>query len=260
VTGLPALVGVIHLAPLPSSPRWGGSMRDVVEAAVRDALALAKAGFDAIVVENFGDAPFSAGEVDPATVAAMTRCALVVREATPGLALGINVLRNDARAALGIAAACGASFVRINVHVGARLTDQGLVTGAAHDTLRRRRALGLDEVKLFCDVAVKHSAPLAPRPIEEEAAEAVERGLADAVLVTGAATGAAAAASDVRAVLQAVKAPVYVASGVTAADAGALRALGVHGVVVGSALRASGRAGDPVDPELAAAFAQAFRA
>jgi membrane complex biogenesis BtpA family protein len=187
----------------------------------------------------------------------MTAAVLAVRAAAPGLALGVNVLRNDAGAALAVAVAAGARMIRINVHAGARITDQGLVEGRAHDTLRQRRELGAEHVRLLCDVDVKHSAPLAPRPLAEEAEELAARGLADAILVTGTGTGRAAAREHLEAVLAAVHVPVLVASGVTPEALPALR--GVHGVVVGSCLRASGRAGDPVDPGAAARFAEAFR-
>ncbi len=255
---LPSLVGVIHLRPLPDSPRYAGDLRAVVASAERDARALAAAGFDAIVVENFGDAPFVPGRVSPVTVAAMTACALAVRAAAPGVSLGINILRNDAEAALAIAVASRADMIRVNVHTGARVTDQGLVEGRAHETLRLRRALGAGHVRLFCDVDVKHSAPLAARPLGEEAHDLVLRGLADAVLVTGSGTGRGVARRDLDAVLAAVAAPVLVASGVTLSTLADVRA--AHGVIVGSCLRAGGKAGEPVDPELALRFAEAFRA
>jgi len=256
---VPCLVGVIHLPPLPGSPRFAGDPRAVWRAASVDAAALAAAGFDAVLIENFGDAPFFPDEVPRATVAAMTACALAAREAAADLALGVNVLRNDADAALAVAVAAGAGFVRINVHVGARVTDQGIVQGRAHHTLRSRRALGAAaQVKLLCDVDVKHSAPLGPRPIAEEAHELASRGLADAVLVTGSGTGRSAARADLEAVLAAVEVPVLVASGVTEADLPGLA--GAHGVIVGSCLRASGHAGDPIDAERAKRFADAFRA
>jgi uncharacterized protein len=255
---LSSLIGVIHLAPLPESPRWGGDLPAVVASAARDALALAEAGFEGILVENFGDAPFLPGRVSPVTVAAMTACALAIRAAAPGVALGVNVLRNDAEAALAVAVAAGADLVRVNVHTGARVTDQGLVEGRAHETLRLRRALGAGHVRLLCDVDVKHSAPLAPRPIGEEAHDLAERGLADAVLVTGSGTGRGVALADLDAVLAAVRVPVIVASGVTIDTLAAVRR--AHGVVVGSCLRASGRAGDPVDAAIARRFADAFRA
>ena len=91
-----ALIGMVHLLPLPGSPRWAGSLDAVVAAAVADARALAAGGFHACLVENFGDAPFSPGAVDPATVAAM---GVVVAEErrTLSLAVGVNVIKNDAQ-------------------------------------------------------------------------------------------------------------------------------------------------------------------
>jgi membrane complex biogenesis BtpA family protein len=257
---IPSLIGVIHLRPLPESPRFDGDFPAIIEAAARDARLLAEAGFDGIVVENFGDAPFLPGRVSPVTVAAMTAAALAVRAAAPGVALGINVLRNDADAALGVAVAAGAAFIRINVHTGARVTDQGLIEGRAHETLRRRRALGAEHVRLFCDVDVKHSAPLAARPIAEEAYDLKHRGLADAVLVTGSGTGRGVAVADLHAVIDALgpDASVLVASGATIATLRDVRR--AHGVIVGSCLRRDGRAGDPVDGALARGFAEAFRA
>lgn len=255
---MPRLTGVLHLPPLPGSPRFAGDLAAIVEQAAAEAGALAAAGFDGVMVENFGDAPFLPGRVEAITVAAMTACALAVRRAAPGLALGVNVLRNDAESALAIAACCGASLVRVNVHSGARVTDQGIIEGRAHATLRLRRALGAEAVRLLCDVDVKHSAPLAARPIEEEAEEVAGRGLADAVLVTGSGTGRGVAAADLERVLGAVRVPVLVASGSTPEALPELRR--AHGVIVGTALRRSGRAGDPVDAEVARKYAGAFRA
>lgn len=255
---LPSLLGVIHLPPLPGSPRSTGDLGPCRDRAHHEARLLEAAGYDGVVIENFGDAPFFPAEVDPITVAAMTACAIAARDGGKSLSLGVNVLRNDARSALAIAIAARADFIRVNVHTGARVTDQGLVQGLAHETLRERRALSAERVRLFADVDVKHSAPLAARPIGEEAHDTAERGLADAVLVTGSGTGRAASERDLEAVVRAVSVPVYVASGVTIETLAHVRL--AHGVIVGSALRASGRAGDPIDRDLAARFADAFRA
>src|SRR5262245_9694584 len=143
---IPSLIGVIHLPPLPGSPRWGGDIAAVVDSAARDARTLAEAGFDGILVENFGDAPLVPDCTGPVTVAVMTACALAARGAAPGASLGINVLRNDAEAAIAVALAAGAQFVRINVHIGARVTDQGVIQGMAHRTLRLQRAIGADHL------------------------------------------------------------------------------------------------------------------
>lgn len=258
---LPSLIGVIHLPALPGSPGYdpGDDGMAALEArAARDAEALAKSGFEAAILENFGDAPFEPGPVPPVIVAAMTRCALAVRRAAPDLCLGINVLRNDAESALGIAVATGASMIRVNVHTGARVTDQGLIQGRAHHTTRLRRALDAQHVRLLCDVDVKHSAPLAARSLADDASDLAGRGHADAVLVTGRGTGKGIDGSDLTEVLAAVDVPVLVASGVTLETLPSLRA--AHGVIVGSCLRASGRAGDPIALDVARAFADAFRA
>ncbi|HEX7663375.1 MAG TPA: BtpA/SgcQ family protein, partial [Polyangiaceae bacterium] len=97
------LTGVIHLPPLPGSPRARHSMADLAARVVADARALADAGFDLAMIENFGDAPFFKDAVPAITVAAMTSCAEAIRAKVPDLALGINVLRNDVFSALAIA-------------------------------------------------------------------------------------------------------------------------------------------------------------
>jgi membrane complex biogenesis BtpA family protein len=260
-----ALVGVIHLPPLPGSPRSALSCADVARAAAKDARALADAGFDLAMIENFGDTPFFPSEVPPVTVSAMTACAVAVREACPGIAVGINVLRNDARAALAIAAAMGAACIRVNVHAGARVTDQGIVEGRAAETVRERRALGAETVAIWADVNVKHSAALAPRDVGQEAEDLVRRALADAVLVTGWGTGKGVDEAELRRVREAIgggggagSPKVLVASGVTVESLARVAPL-CDGVIVGSALRSDGVAGGPIDPRQAAAFASAFR-
>jgi len=254
-------VGVIHLEPLPGSPRAEKTALECARSAASCARHLASAKYDAIILENFGDVPFFAGKVQPITVAAMTACALAVRDAAPDMPLGINVLRNDAEAALSIAAAVGARFIRVNVLAGARVTDQGVIQGDAAATLRLRRALAAEHVGIWADVDVKHSAPLGPpRPIEQEVEDVAKRAMAEAVLVTGEGTGKSADLTKLSAVKRAAgNVPVLVASGATIAS---LPSLAPHadGVIVGSAIRPGGVAGIPIDGDLAKAFADAFRA
>lgn len=245
------VIGMVHLAPLPGSVRYSGSLKDVIERAVADARALESGGIDAIMIENYGDLPFSRGALAPHTVAAMTAAALAVREATQ-VPLGINALRNDPRAALGVALACGASFIRVNVHTGAMLTDQGVIESDAHGTLAYRRAIGSDAL-ILADVHVKHAVPLGPVPIDDAAADTVERGLADGVIVTGRATGAPSSVSDLDTVRGAVSVPILVGSGVTV-DTVASVLPRCDGVIVGSSLKRDGAVGRPVDAARVAAL------
>jgi membrane complex biogenesis BtpA family protein len=229
-------------------------MNRVVDRARADAETLATAGFDALLVENFFDAPFFGATVPPETVAAMT-VAVEAARAASDLPLGVNVLRNDARAALAIAAATGAAFVRVNVHTGVMWTDQGMLEGQAAETLRVRTALG--DVSLLADVHVKHATAPPGHTLEDAAADAWNRGLADALIVSGSRTGEATALTDVgKARAGAPGAPVLVGSGVTVATVAETLEI-ADGVIVGSALKSEGLADVPVDLRRARAMVEA---
>lgn len=254
---LPALIGVVHLAPLPGAPLHLLSLDEIIERAVRDARTLADAGFDALIVENFGDRPFTAAALPPASLAAMAVAADQVRREV-GLPLGVNALRNDARAALGIAAAAQASFIRVNVHVGVAATDQGIIEGRADETLRYRKLLG-KRIAVFADVDVKHAAPIGRYDLASAARETAYRGLADALIVTGPATGAAVNPEDLLTVRKAVSdRRVFVGSGARAETAAQLLAL-ADGVIVGTGVKEGGTTENPVDAGAARAFVSAAR-
>jgi hypothetical protein len=251
------VIGMIHLKPLPGTPGFGGSLDEVLDAAVADARALEDGGIDAMMVENYGDVPFRKQGVEPHTIAAMALAARAIRETT-AKPLGINVLRNDALAALGIAAMCGAAMVRVNVHTGAMVTDQGLIEGSANTTLEYRTKLGARTL-ILADVHVKHAAPLAAIAIETAAADTVERGLADAVIVTGSRTGAGCDPEELARVRASVAAPVLVGSGVADATVGMLLAA-CDGAIVGSWLKEGGDVARPVDRERVRRLMDAARA
>jgi membrane complex biogenesis BtpA family protein len=253
----PTIVGMVHLLPLPGAPRYGGDLEAVLRRAVEDAEALAAGGVDGVMVENFGDVPFYPERVPAETIAAMTRAARAVVEAVPA-PVGVNVLRNDAAAAVAIAGVVGASFVRVNVHTGAMWSDQGLLQGRAHETLRLRRALGA-QVFILADVLVKHAAPPAPLRIESVARDLIERGLADGLIVSGEGTGAATDAEEIRRVKAvAGDTPVWIGSGLTAASAAQLLAL-ADGAIVGTSLKRNGEVLAPVDADRVRRLMEAVR-
>src|SRR5882672_3208912 len=225
------LIGMVHLPPLPGSPRWDGSMER--------ASALIDNGMDALIIENYGDAPFTAGRVAAATVAAMAVIAHEIRRALPDAPLGVNVLKSDARSALAVATAIGARFIRVNVLAGAVVADQGIVQGEAYDLLRDRRLLGVD-VAIFADVQGKHAVPLAPVELEQQARDLATRALADGHVVSGRATGDATPIEDVKRVRSAVPdVPILVGSGVTPETAPELLSL-ADALIVGTSLKRDG--------------------
>jgi hypothetical protein len=187
----------------------------------------------------------------------MTRIASSIRRSVE-IPLGINVLRNDAAAALGIALACEAQFIRVNVHTGVMVTDQGLIAGEADNTMRLRRALGGQHIQVFADVLVKHATPLGMPTLADAVEDAVQRGLADAIIVSGSATGKSTNLQDlIEAVAAASGVPVYIGSGATIASIGAL-APPAYGAIVGTGLKENGDVSAPVDAARVRAFARAF--
>jgi membrane complex biogenesis BtpA family protein len=253
------LLGVIHLPTLPGSPRPSEGMDFVLDSALRDAEALVEGGIHSCIVENFWDSPFPADHSAPHVAACMASVLTGVSERFgKGLRLGVNVLRNDARSALGVARAVGAGLVRVNVHVGSTWTDQGLIQSRAHALLQYRRGLGLDmphgaplwtpgRTAIAADVMVKHGAPAGGVSLLETARDAVLRGGADVVILTGNATGQAADADQMSAVREALpETPVWVGSGVEPTNAPLWKER-ASGAIVGSFLHRNGDLRAPLD-------------
>lgn len=224
------LLGMIHLPPLPGSPRSQMSLDDIVEFALAEATLLEGAGMDGVIVENVGDAPFFRESVPAITVAAMSVVVRAVRQQTD-LAVGVNLLRNACLEALSIASVVGADFIRCNVVIGAYVTDQGIISGCAAELARLRRTLDHD-VAVLGDIHVKHAAPLFDVPIEDAAADLAERGGADAVIVSGSRSPDPPSFERVSAVKQAVSKPVLIGSGVSLANVGDFYAAS-DGVLIG---------------------------
>ncbi|MEM9116996.1 MAG: BtpA/SgcQ family protein [Cyanobacteria bacterium P01_D01_bin.6] len=252
------VIGVVHLLPLPTSPKWGGDLQRVIDRAEQEATALASGGVHGIIVENFFDAPFPKEQVDPAVVSAMS---LIVQRLQQLVAvpIGINVLRNDARSALAIATCVNAQFIRVNVLTGVMATDQGLIEGCAYKLLRYRRELG-SNVNILADVLVKHARPLGSPNLTTAVQETIHRGLADGIILSGWATGsppnledlelAKAAAGDI---------PVFIGSGANWENISKL-IQSADGVIVASSLKRKGEIQQPIDPIRVRQFVESLEA
>ncbi|MDX2270637.1 MAG: BtpA/SgcQ family protein [Cyanobacteriota bacterium] len=233
------IIGVVHLLPLPGSPRWGGSLEPVIAQAEQEATALAAGGVHGMIVENYHDAPFSKQQVDPAVVSAMSVVVQRLKNLV-ALPIGINVLRNDGHSALAIAACVGAQFIRVNVLSGSMVTDQGTIEGDAYHLLRYRRALGVD-VKIFADVLVKHARPLGSPHLRDIVADTIERSLADAIILSGWATGQPPLLEDLEIARSASPhTPLLIGSGATQENIGTLMQW-ADGVIVASSLKRPSR-------------------
>jgi uncharacterized protein len=251
------IIGVVHLLPLPTSPLWGGNLQAVIDRAEQEATALASGGVDGIIIENFFDAPFAKDRVDPAVVSAMTLVTQRLMNMVT-LPIGINVLRNDAHSGLAIASCVNAHFIRVNVLTGVMATDQGLIEGRAHELLRYRRELG-SEVKILADVLVKHARPLSSPNLTVAVQDTIERGLADAVILSGWATGSPPTLEDLElATAAAGGTPVFIGSGADWENISTLMQA-ADGVIVSSSLKRHGKREQPIDPIRVSRFVEAAR-
>ena len=249
------IIGVVHLLPLPTSPRWGGNLKAVINRAEQEAAALASGGVDGIIVENFFDAPFAKNQVDPAVVSAMTVVVQRIQNLV-ALPIGLYVLRNDGKSAMAIAYSTQAQFIRVNVLTGVMATDQGLIEGEAHQLLRYRRELGSD-VKILADVLVKHARPLGSPNLTVAVKDTIERGLADAVILSGWATGSPPNQEDLELACGAAnETPVFIGSGANWENIATLMQA-ANGVIVSSSLKRHGRIEQPIDPIRVSQFVEA---
>jgi len=244
------LIGMVHLQALAGSVDYErGGTKPVLDAALRDLYALESGGVDAVIVENLSDAPYA--KLAPRETIAMMSVIVHVLTERAHLPVGVNVLRNDGLAAMAIAAAAGASFVRVNVFCGVAFTDQGTIEGQARELQWLQRDLGT-ETRILADIHVKHAAHLDRL---EEAAVDAERNQPDALIVSGIGTGRRTQPEDLQAVKQTVNLPVLVGSGVRIDNVSTYRE--ADGFIVGTVLKEDGALGAPVDVERVRAMAEA---
>ncbi len=249
-------IGMVHTLPLPGSFRAEADIETIVKRAVADAVTLERAGFDAVVVENVNDAPYDDNPMTWLRVAALTRVCAEVRRAV-SIPMGIDAC-GDQRAGFDIAAVTGASFIRLSYLVDLRISARGLCEPCSGAAVLHRRAVGAQDVAMFADIQVKHTYPLLPEiPLEMSARWAVAAG-ADALIVTGAETGAQASTDELARTAKAAGVPVVAGSGVSPQNVKEQYAV-CSGAIIGSSLKRGGSLMNPIDEELARAFISAAR-
>jgi uncharacterized protein len=249
------LIGVLHLLPLPGAPLYDGAMQKVYDQALAELEVFRRHHLDSVIVENFRDMPYFPRRVPAETVAAMAAVSREVVRAAE-MPVGINVLRSDGEAAIAVATASGAHYVRINVHMGAVVADQGIVQGSSQFSVRLRSALK-SRALIFADVGVKHAAPIAGRSLDIETRDLTERGLADAVIVTGDRTGVETSVTDVEIVRRSTALPLLVGSGATPENIEQMLPK-VNGLIVGSYFKKDGAGHNPVDESRVQRFVRRF--
>jgi len=249
------IIAMVHLPPLPGTPLYDESrgVSGLVEAVASDLDVLLQHRFDAVIFCNEGDRPYSL-KADHEGVSVMSR---VVTELAPAdRPFGVDFLW-DARAALAIAVATGADFIR-EVATGVYESDMGLWNTDAAALLRYRRQLAAGDIAVFMNVTPEFASQIGRRSVSQLARSAVVSSLADAVLVSGPMAGAEPDLESLKEAEQAVRGevPVLVNTGAKSTNIEEFLRI-ADGVIVGSDLKADGYTWNPVDPQRVKQFMDA---
>jgi len=252
-----ALVGMVHLRALPGTPQSRLAVREIVAIAVAEARQLASAGFDALLVENMHDVPYLPDASGADTIAPFAVATAAVVDAVK-VPVGLQVLSNANEAALSIAQAAGAAFIRAEGFVFAAVADEGLVaTGCAGSLLRERRRIGAEGIRVFADCRKKHASHALTADLDITAwIRAAEFFSADGVIVTGEETAMAPDMDELRHARAAARGPLLVGSGTTPENVANILSL-ADAAIVGSTLKRGGLWSNELDAERIAALVHA---
>lgn len=240
------VIGMVHVGALPGTPASRATLGGLVAQAVAECAVYREAGVHGVALENMHDVPYLRGGVGPEITAAMTVLALAVKEAS-GLPCGIQILAGANHEAMAVAHAAGLDFVRVEGFAFAHVADEGIIESSAASLLRFRRHIGAERVQVWADVKKKHASHALTSDVGiGETAAAAEFMRADAVIVTGSATGAYPDDGDIAEVRGRCRLPLYLGSGITHENLERCYE-GADGFIVGSAFKKDGRWSEAVD-------------
>ena len=250
------VIGMVHVGALPGTPASRATLRELEELAAAEAALYREAGVHGVALENMHDVPYLRGGVGPEITAAMTVLARAVKGAS-GLPCGIQILAGANLEAVAVAHAAGLDFARVEGFAYAHVADEGIIESSAAALLRFRRAIGAERVQVWADVKKKHASHALTADVGiGETAAAAEFMRADAVVVTGSATGECPTEADVAEVRGRCRVPLYLGSGITHDNLERYYP-GADGFIVGSAFKAHGRWSETVDPRRVELFMEA---
>ncbi len=226
------LIGAVHFPPLlgyPNSPGLDVAFKN----ALFDALQFQRGGFDAIIFENNYDLPHTE-KIPSYNVSAMTA---LIGMIAPQLRIpyGVSVLWNDYAAALGIAVATAASFIRVPVFVDRVKTSYGTITGTPRDVIAVRKKIGATQVALLTDIHVKHATLLSKKTLRQSAIAAKRAG-ADGIIITGQWTGDAPILANLETARSVGDIPIIAGSGVDHTNVRSIFAI-AQGAIVSTSLK-----------------------
>ena len=172
------IIAMLHLDALPGDPAFhcGDTMDAVVAHAKEDLAALQAGGVDGVLISNEFSLPYER-HMSFVTPAAMAR---VIGELKRDIRVpfGVDCI-SDGLATIELAAAVSADFVR-GTFCGCYVGDGGLYNNDFSQLLRRKAALGLDDLRMFYFLNPESDRNLDTRPLPDIAKSLVFKAAPDA--------------------------------------------------------------------------------
>lgn len=227
------IIGMIHLPPLPDYENSPG-LDAIIQSALNDLEILEQYGIDGALIENEYDRPHRV-KATPETIKAMTEVSKAVMEKRQNCIIGVEILLNDPKASLDVAKAAGADFIRTDYFVDPMSRPEyGEFDIDPEGLTQYRKMLGAEDILILADIQVKYANMLIKRSITESARLA-NMHKADAIVISGDATGDAPVLDDLGDAKSGSDVPVIIGSGLKAGNASLLLNHS-DGAIVGTAL------------------------
>jgi membrane complex biogenesis BtpA family protein len=210
------VIGMIHVAALPGTPKYAGDVNPIIEKAKNEAALYNSLGVQMLMIENMHDTPYLNRNVGPEVTALMSIILYELRSNFE-LPIGIQILAGANKDAVAAAYSSGAQFIRAEGFVFSHVADEGLFNSDAGELLRYRKSIGAEDVLIFTDIKKKHSSHSITADTDiVETAKAAEFFMSDGVIITGGSTGKEPSLEEIRQVKYSVNIPVLAGSGITA--------------------------------------------
>lgn len=210
------VIAMIHVEALPGTPNYKGSVKAILDKALKEAETYLNAGIKILMIENMHDVPYMnrhAG-VEVTTVMSIILYEIKKRFEMP---TGIQILAGANKEALAATNSAGADFIRAEGFVFSHIADEGMFNSDAGELLRYRKQIGAENILIFTDIKKKLSSHAITEDVNiVETAKAAEFFLSDGVIITGISTGKEPDVDEIMKVKAKVNIPVIAGSGITA--------------------------------------------
>lgn len=248
------VIGMVHCLPLPGTYKSTNRIEDVISRAVSDAKCLEECGYDALIVEN--EDLCLAPHMTKVQFSAISMVVYAVKQAVK-ISVGISCGCINYEESLSIALVCDCDFIRSPIFVDTVLNYNGIINPCSAQLINYRKQIGAENIKVLADIQVKHYHMLHKEVSISESAAWAERQGAEAIIVTGCASGYETSISDLSKAKQAVDIPVAVGSGITKDN---IRQQLEYAdiVIVGTSIRKERKMSEPIDREQALVIIRAI--